>query len=51
MDGMLSQEEINALLAGANADGLANANTDGEETLTDEQKQTGSENYERGLNL
>ena len=38
MDGMLSQEEINALLAGANADGLANANTDGEETLTDEQK-------------
>ena len=38
MDGMLSQEEINALLAGANADGIANANTDGEETLTDEQK-------------
>ena len=38
MDGMLSQEEINALLAGANADGLADANTDGEETLTDEQK-------------
>ena len=38
MDGMLSQEEINALLAGANADGLANANADGEETLTDEQK-------------
>ena len=38
MDGMLSQEEINALLAGANVDGLANANTDGEETLTDEQK-------------
>ena len=35
---MLSQEEINALLAGANADGLADANTDGEETLTDEQK-------------
>ena len=38
MDGMLSQEEINALLAGANVDGLADANTDGEETLTDEQK-------------
>ena len=38
MDGMLSQEEINALLAGANADGIADANTDGEETLTDEQK-------------
>ncbi len=38
MDGMLSQEEINALLAGDNADGIANANTDGEETLTDEQK-------------
>ena len=38
MDGMLSQEEINALLAGANADGIANANIDGEETLTDEQK-------------
>ena len=38
MDGMLSQEEINALLAGANADGLADVNTDGEETLTDEQK-------------
>ena len=38
MDGMLSQEEINALLAGANADGIANASTDGEETLTDEQK-------------
>ena len=38
MDGMLSQEEINALLAGANADGLAAANTDGEETLTDELK-------------
>ena len=30
--------KINALLAGANADGLADANTDGEETLTDEQK-------------
>ena len=38
MDGMLSQEEINALLAGANVDGLADANTDVEETLTDEQK-------------
>ena len=38
MDGMLSQEEINALLAGANVDGLADANTDEEETLTDEQK-------------
>lgn len=38
MDGMLSQEEINALLAGANVDGLADVNTDGEETLTDEQK-------------
>ena len=38
MDGMLSQEEINALLAGANVDGLADTNTDGEETLTDEQK-------------
>ena len=38
MDGMLSQEEINALLAGANVDGLADANTDGEEILTDEQK-------------
>ena len=44
MDGMLSQEEINALLAGANADGLANANTDGEETLTDEQKDAIGEN-------
>lgn len=38
MDGMLSQEEINALLAGANVEGLASDNTDGEETLTDEQK-------------
>lgn len=38
MDGMLSQEEINALLAGANIEGLASDNTDGEETLTDEQK-------------
>lgn len=36
MDGMLSQEEINALLAGANIEGLASDNTDGEETLTDE---------------
>lgn len=38
MDGMLSQEEINALVAGANIEGLASDNTDGEETLTDEQK-------------
>ena len=39
MDGMLSQEEINALLAGANLDDGADAaaNTT-DETLTDEQK-------------
>ena len=39
MDGMLSQDEINALLAGANLDDGADAaaNTT-DETLTDEQK-------------
>ncbi len=39
MDGMLSQDEINALLAGANIDGDGTATeTLDEETLTDEQK-------------
>ncbi len=37
MDGMLSQDEINALLAGANLDGGA-AEDNAEETLTDEQR-------------
>lgn len=40
MDGMLSQEEINALLAGANIEGLADdaAPTQSGDSLTDEQK-------------
>ena len=39
MDGMLSQEEINALLAGANIDNFGSDSTLGkEELLTDEQK-------------
>ena len=39
MDGMLSQEEINALLAGANLDNFGSDSTlEKEELLTDEQK-------------
>lgn len=38
MDGMLSQDEINALLAGANLDDGADAADTSEETLTEEQK-------------
>lgn len=38
MDGMLSQDEINALLSGANLDGGGAAEDSAEESLTDEQK-------------